>query len=796
MERNRLYYSPEEFEGTDTEAILTAVKKAKETGIRTVLIPAKQDNTPWVLEKTVDLSEDMTVILNGCLIDASCTAFRNETYATRHIKDEQNKIFLVGRHNAEIHMTADEPAVVLGNVRDARITGIHFSGGTGIDLSFVQYTNLMRLSFMGTEYGIVLHEGCNNLIIENIEGFTTEETILACGDAVSYFGRSPHLYEMILCRIEAETGGAPAISLYGGKVNLYNIVVRDLTDLTEEDGVSVRIGDPEDTGITRDITVRGVDSMRTPVETGTSCDGMFYSNLWPGEGKSALSRIMVNTRELLDQNEMDIVLPEFPEDEDGEFLTPNEERFYNESDAITIQNAVDEASRLGINRVVIPRYNARTDSFIWHMDHAVKVPSCMTIVFLNCYLRQVDFTYENIFTNSKAYCMENRCIADEEHDITFTGIGNVVLDGGIPNGLLEKTCFLNGFPDKRYNASMLFNNVRNLVIENIQFRESRWYALYFIHCDTCRVSNIDLDEWESCCNKDGVDMRSGCHNFIVENITGTTGDDVVALNNLGNDGNDGRYVAGKDPDTLNMLIRNIKASANRWYVVRLLCQDRHLEHYFTLDTIMDVSRTEDKKRNGAVILIGCREYHYKIPAELGDLRYLTLRDIYGRGTRIIAFDGLSQDVDVSNVHAYGDAAWVISTLVRGNIKDVHINGVFFKRNKSHLTVANSADAGPDDERERFPGEGPLPVYDADGNVIATERNPIAVDTGARTVHFFDMKCDNVVIENIYTDWNYVAVQFTGEGNMEVRNASLGDYKKLAIVSPNASLTINGRQVEA
>ena len=429
------------------------------------------------------------------------------------------------------------------------------------------------------------------------------------------------------------------------------------------------------------------------------------------------------------------------------------------TDSESIQNAVDAAAAQGIGLVVIPRWNVRAQKALWELDKAVKVPSNMTIIFLHAYLRHADFSYENLFTNSRAYEHEGRCVAHEEHDLTFSGIGDVVLDGGTPNGLLEKTCNLYGLPDKRYNATVLFNNVRNLVIENIQFRQSRWYGTYFIHCDTCRISNLDFDEWEDCCNRDGVDIRSGCHNFLVENITGTTGDDTVALNNLGNDGNDGRYVEGKDPDTLHMVIRNIKSDAGRWFTVRLLCQDRHLEQDFTLDTIMDVSSAENQKSIDAAVMVGSHEYHYKIPAELGDLAHLTIRDVYSRGRQAVSFGGCSDDVQVSNIHVYSDGCSAVSVRLEARVRDIRVSGVFYRR--QHLRLCDTA---------------------------AAEQYECSVITLPQ------LCTDSMVIENVYADTARFGVFLSGEASVTINNFHLADAHTKALCGNNCTLIIDGETV--
>lgn len=762
MKTERLYFSPLEFPAEDTMAIQSAVDAAEREDIQVVVVPQKADGTAWKLKAPISLPSYMTVILDGCILETEGVAFQNanaQKNNCRNLAGEQHKIFLLGRHGAVIRGLAAAPQISLFNCRDCRIADLTFEGGAGLQLDHFRYSKVQQLKFRDSLHGVSFLEGCNNIIMESISAQTIQSAIVTSAGEGSVMGREKSIHSSIFCRIWAKTQGAPSVRLCAGAGNLYNIVLRDLTDETPGESAAVVIGAAQDAGMIRDITVRGVSTSRNAVFTGAVCDGMFYANLRCGG--QPLACAFDNTRQHLADEPMEIVLPQFPEEKpDRPFLTPNAPELMGATDGESIQNAVDAASAKGINLVLIPRWNVRTQQAKWEPEKAIKVPSNMTIVFLQAYLRQADFCYENMFTNTRAYEHEGRCIAHEEHDLCFSGIGDVVLDGGIHNGLMEKTCNMYGLPDKRYNATVLFNNVRNLVIENMQFRQSRWYATYFIHCDTCRLTNLDFDEWEDFCNRDGVDIRSGCHNFLIENITGTTGDDTVALNNLGNDGNDGRYVEGKDPDTMHVVIRNVKADAGRWFTVRLLCQDRHLEQDFTLDTIMDVSSAENQKAPLATVMIGSHEYHYKIPAELGDLAHLTIRDVYTRSRFGVSFGGCSDDVFVSNVHTYSDGFNGISVRILAKLRDVRISGVFYARTHARLYGVDPAD--------RYEG--------------------VAISLPK-------LQTESMVIENVYADTARIGAFVTGKANVKIGNFRLSDAAVPLLCGKNCTLIVNGEQVQ-
>ena len=69
-----------------------------------------------------------------------------------------------------------------------------------------------------------------------------------------------------------------------------------------------------------------------------------------------------------------------------EYITPNDADVMAESDSKSIQNAVDEAKKTGINKVVIPRINKRTEKGRWDVDKAIIITSNLEIVLDNCYI--------------------------------------------------------------------------------------------------------------------------------------------------------------------------------------------------------------------------------------------------------------------------------------------------------------------------------------------------------------------------------------------------------------------------
>ena len=300
MKAEKLFYSPLEFALEDTKAIQAAVDAAKNENIQVVSIPQKPDGSAWHLTAPVRLPSYMTVILDGALVEAEDIAFCNENAClpAASLGTEQHKIFLLGRHGGTIRSLGGKPQVLLRNCRDCRVAELSFEGGEGLDLGFLRYSKLQYLRILGGTHAVTFREGCNNIILESLWTETQGAALVTRAGNTCVMGRKPDIYNSIFCRIRTKTAGGPGVVLSAGDAPLYNIVLRDVTDETEAEGPVVTIGQAEDTGAIRDITVRGVQTNRDAVYTAAPCDGMFYSNL-RCRGK-ALTTAFENTRQVLD----------------------------------------------------------------------------------------------------------------------------------------------------------------------------------------------------------------------------------------------------------------------------------------------------------------------------------------------------------------------------------------------------------------------------------------------------------------------------------------------------------------
>ena len=243
------------------------------------------------------------------------------------------------------------------------------------------------------------------------------------------------------------------------------------------------------------------------------------------------------------------------------------------------------------------------------MDKAIRLPSDFTLILKDCHLVQADGCFDNVFVNEQNGTEKGKTLAGRDHNIKIIGDGSAIVDGGVYNGLSEKTQRTNGLPPVWKNNLILFSNVESFEIRNISCHNQRWWAINLLFCSDGHISNIDFranDIWIDengnqhhglsranghvplVKNADGIDLRQGCHDITIENITGFTEDDTVALTAL--NGRLERHFGVEDLNTeiYNVTIKNI-LSASFCTNVRLLNQGDICLHDITIENVIDTS---------------------------------------------------------------------------------------------------------------------------------------------------------------------------------------------------------------
>lgn len=335
------------------------------------------------------------------------------------------------------------------------------------------------------------------------------------------------------------------------------------------------------------------------------------------------------------------------------YINTNLKEFFGSTDSETIQNAIDHAEKTGENQIIIPRRNERTGSNIWIIEKTIRIPSGMTVIIDNAHLCLADGVFENIFRNKNCETEIARTLAGEDHDIHIIGIGSATLDGGSGNGLCEQLHRdePGKHPPMTVNLLIYFHNVRNFEVKGLNVINSRWWAFAFTFCRFGKICDCDFKLYGTVENQDGIDLRVGCEYITIENITGSTGDDTIALTALPESGwVKETSVEGKSVDIHDITIRNIMSSTHGCAIIRLLNSDGAKEYNITMTDIKDTGLT----LSGVGIFIGDTYPFAKIsPRKMGEMQNIVIRNFSTCAQKAFLIAEPVQDLVIENVVTYG-----------------------------------------------------------------------------------------------------------------------------------------------
>lgn len=286
----------------------------------------------------------------------------------------------------------------------------------------------------------------------------------------------------------------------------------------------------------------------------------------------------------------------------NDLMTENLDKSFCSGGHDYICGLIDEAIENG-SRTATVRGN-------WEIDTAIRLPSNFTLILDNCHLRMASGCYSNMFVNEHHDTDIGRTVEGTDRNISIIGKGEAILDGGEYNGLSEKTQLVNGMPPVWKNNLVLFTNVCGFKVFGISCRNQRWWALNFVYCREGYLGKIDFCASDAATdengnvyhglkrskysdvlvkNADGIDLRQGCHDIVIENITGFTEDDTIALTGLNGNIEKHFSVEGLPSDICNVKIKNI-ATASYCTNVRLLNQGDVKLHDIEIDGVYDMAK--------------------------------------------------------------------------------------------------------------------------------------------------------------------------------------------------------------
>lgn len=342
-----------------------------------------------------------------------------------------------------------------------------------------------------------------------------------------------------------------------------------------------------------------------------------------------------------------------------------------------IQSLLDTAVQKGEHRIVV--------SGSYEMEETVYIPEEMTVILDSCYLRMRDGVYCQMFCNEHGRPNTAHDGTKPDRNIRIIGRGHTVLDGGEYNGLSEANSLQNGMPCISQNNMILLCNVEGFLIENIDILRQRWWAINLLYCrngllrdihfeaDYTRVGKngeitvgLDHSDYRSTRvkNADGIDLRCGCHDITVENITGFTEDDSVALTALLNILETKLYaVSNVTSDIYNIVIRNVQTAAFCTQV-RLLNQGGTKLYNILIDGVFDSSLNcrYYKGRGVAGVRIGDCELYGSRHSTANETYNIRVTNVYSRATYALRFAGCMTNVTYDHIHGFDGCTRLIEDL--------------------------------------------------------------------------------------------------------------------------------------
>ena len=324
---------------------------------------------------------------------------------------------------------------------------------------------------------------------------------------------------------------------------------------------------------------------------------------------------------------------------------------------------------------------------IWVIDSAVLVPGNVHLIIDNTTIKLSNICRDNMIRS--ANCGLNCNTVSPLKNIRITGIGNAILEGAdIPRSTGDggKPLYKPGVVPEgpvsfgsdagkagEYqkgdwrNIGILLVKVDGFSIENLTIRDSHCWAISLETCTNGRVRDIEFDssngkmvngKWELFRNQDGLDLRRGCRDILIENITGKSGDDLIALTaiptkprpagNMASTAMLGGDEKISDGDVCNITIRNVRGyCAGGHHIVRFLNTKGVKLFNIILDGVIDTSPAGH--RNRATVKIGDNNKNWGGVTPLGDTYAIQISNIYSYSKDPVLIAGSLQDSTVSNV---------------------------------------------------------------------------------------------------------------------------------------------------
>ena len=384
--------------------------------------------------------------------------------------------------------------------------------------------------------------------------------------------------------------------------------------------------------------------------------------------------------------------------------------FHGLCDNDVIEKAI---ANKGVDGIVVisPRMSdVEPERSYWLLDRAILLPENTTLILRNCMLKLSDRCRDNFIRSANCGLGiedprriqnihirgDGLCVLQGADHPRSTGDGGKILANPCPFEVEDLCRLADWIPEERKrsgqleflerhdhtygtdfgkagesqkgdwrNIGILLANVEHFSISGLKMVEGHGWHISLAECAYGCVEKIEFDACMSKVidgmrmnmeNQDGIDIRNGCHHISISDITGRTGDDVVALTAIAGDtvrpGGQLQTThvmhsdwSRRDRNIHDIQIRNVTAHSFLCYTVRLLPANAKIWNV-VVDGIIDTSPVVHD--HGGTVLLGEPDSAYGKNYPDG-LRFITVSNVICGSKRAVRVSGYLWDSVISNV---------------------------------------------------------------------------------------------------------------------------------------------------
>ena len=410
--------------------------------------------------------------------------------------------------------------------------------------------------------------------------------------------------------------------------------------------------------------------------------------------------------------------------------------FTGSNDSEILNNAVQNRGADGI--VVIPPRQIDETRDYWLLDSAILLPENTTVILQNAKIKLSDRCRDNFFRT--ANCGLGIEDPSPIRNVHIRGEGVCLLEGadhpratGDSSKLQHAPCphfpedicnIADWIPEERRTPEkvsfwdihchsygtdagkegesqygdwrgigILFANTEDFSISGLRIKDSHGWAISVEACSRGRIEKIDFDArmhklidgtYMNMENEDGIDIRNGCHHIVISDITGNTGDDVIALTAIASNST---YRPGgslrsthvmhndwskREKDIHDIIIKNVIAHSYLCYVIRLLPAMASV-YNVVIDGIID-TQPNQALNYGGTLLLGCADAAYG-KNERDGMRNITVSNVICNSRRAVSIAGFLTDSVITNIVNRNPECETITVDRENGLNNVSISNV-------------------------------------------------------------------------------------------------------------------------